>query len=224
MRNTKSKHTAPATAGGGNRTARPIAWLALAAALAALSGCHSAGTKQQNFFTSGSREADQRASQKISKDKQLAESGAGATQTSQSSRKLPLFDRLGGESGISAIVDDVTPRVLQDPRVNWQRTGAKSGGLLSHSKSSTWQATPENVAGLKTHLTQFLCLTTGGPAHYDGRNIQAVHAGMHISNPEFEAAIGDLKATLDRLQVADREQKELLAIVESTRPQIVTVR
>jgi len=47
---------------------------------------------------------------------------------------------------------------------------------------------------------------------------------MNITNPEFDATIGDLKATLDKLQIPNREQKELLAIVESTRPQIVTVR
>ena len=40
---------------------------------------------------------------------------------------------------------------------------------------------------------------------------------MHISNPEFDAAIGDLKASLDKLQIPNKEQKELLAIVESTR-------
>ena len=37
-------------------------------------------------------------------------------------------------------------------------------------------------------------------------------------------SVGDLKATLDKLQIPNTEQKELLAIVESTRPQIVTVR
>ena len=47
---------------------------------------------------------------------------------------------------------------------------------------------------------------------------------MRITNPEFDAAVGDLKATLDKLQIPNTEQKELLAIVESTRPQIVTVR
>lgn len=47
---------------------------------------------------------------------------------------------------------------------------------------------------------------------------------MHISNPEFDAAMGDLKATLDKLQIANQEQKELLAVVESTREQIVTER
>jgi hypothetical protein len=47
---------------------------------------------------------------------------------------------------------------------------------------------------------------------------------MHISNPEFDATIGDLKASLDKLQVPSKEQKELLSIVESTRPLIVQER
>jgi hemoglobin len=47
---------------------------------------------------------------------------------------------------------------------------------------------------------------------------------MHISNAEFDAAIGDLKASLDKLRIPNKEQKELLAIVESTRPEIVEVR
>jgi hemoglobin len=54
--------------------------------------------------------------------------------------------------------------------------------------------------------------------------MKTVHDGMHVANPEFDAAVGDLKASLDKLQVPDTEQKELLAIVESTRAQIVTER
>ena len=65
---------------------------------------------------------------------------------------------------------------------------------------------------------------TGGPPHYTGKDLQSVHADMHISNPEFDAAIGDLKASLDRFRIPNTEQKELLAIVESTRPEIVTER
>jgi len=41
------------------------------------------------------------------------------------------------------------------------------------------------------------------------------HAGMRISNPEFDAALGDLKASLDRLQIPNKEQKELLSIIEA---------
>ena len=49
----------------------------------------------------------------------------------------------------------------------------------------------------------------------------SIHAGMKVDNAEFDAAVGDMKATLDKLSVGTDEQKELLAIVESTRPQIV---
>ena len=47
---------------------------------------------------------------------------------------------------------------------------------------------------------------------------------MHIGNPEFDAAIGDLKASLDKLRIPNKEQKERLSIIERTRPQIVTER
>jgi hemoglobin len=202
--------------------------------------------KNQPFFTSGSRDADQRASQRMAKDEQLAGSGEGSgekgvvkasvateggtgtngtNQAAQVIGKLALYDRLGGDAGISNIVADFTPRVMQDPRVNWNRDNVKHGGLSVHAgKSETWDPNPQNVAMLEKHLVQFLSLATGGPAHYEGKQIQSTHASMHISNPEFDAAIGDLKASLDRLKIPNQEQKELLAIVESTRPQIVTER
>ena len=71
---------------------------------------------------------------------------------------------------------------------------------------------------------QFLALATGGPATYTGKDMTEAHHGMKISNPEFDAAIGDMKATLDKLQIGVDEQKDLLAILESTRPQVVEVR
>ena len=228
-----------------------IVWF-LAAALTGVVGCGTSKSEKtkDDFFTSGSREADQRASQRMAKDEQLSGSGEGTgekgakkavaanpaatdqgykgtNKAAQVEGKLALFDRLGGEKGIIAIVDDFTPRVLQDPRVNWQRKGEKSSGFFFHSKSSesvAWNATDENMANLKKHLDQFIFLATGGPVHYDGKDIKSAHAGMHISNPEFDAVLGDLKASLDKIQIPNKEQKELLSIIESTRPQIVTQR
>jgi hemoglobin len=213
------------------------------ALLVFLVGCGSAkvGTKKDEFFTSGSREADQRASQTMAKHEQLSGSGEGAgekgakkakveprgggtNKAAQAEDKLALFYRLGGEAGISNIVADFLPRVLQDPRVNWQRKGIKSGKWFGRGDSTAWNATPQNVATLNKHLVQFLMLATGGPARYEGREMKSVHAGMKITNPEFDAVVGDFKASLDRMQIPNREQKEILAIVESTRAQIVTER
>jgi len=228
---------------------RSIAAVSLILSLAFLSGCggKSAQKKNTDFFTSGSREADQRASQRMAKEEQLSGTGEGAgekdvkkAQVSESNTnnmingtnmpaqaqgKLSLYDRLGREAGISNIVADFTPRALQDPRVNWDRKGVKQGGFSLHAgKPVTWDATPQNVQVLQSHLVQFLVLATGGPAHYEGKEIKTTHASMHISNPEFDAVMGDLKASLDRLRLPNTEQKELLSIVESTRPLIVTER
>ncbi len=143
----------------------------------------------------------------------------------QATEKLSLFDQLGGQPGISNIVADFIPRVMDDPRVNWDRKRVKHGGLSIHrGESEEWTPAPQKVELLKQHMAEFIALATGGPAHYTGREIQPVHAHMHISNAEFDAARGDLKVTLDRLKVPNLQQKDLLAIIESTRPEIVTER
>lgn len=227
---------------------RPLTLLLLAVALSAGPGCRSKSAEKKNtdFFTSGSRDADQRASQRMARDEQLSGSGEGAGEKKVKKAvapadvsatpgatnkaavvegKLALFDRLGGEAGISAIVEDFLPRALQDPRVNWERKGVKRGGFsFQREKSMTWAASSGNVATMKKHFIQFFALATGGVPHYEGKEMKSAHAGMHITNPEFEAALGDLKASLDKLQIPNKEQKELLAIVESTRPQIVSER
>jgi hypothetical protein len=70
-------------------------------------------------------------------------------------------------------------------------------------------------------LVQFIAVATGGPSKYEGAEMKNVHAGLHITNAEFDAAVGDLKASLDKFQIPNAEQRELLAIIESTRPQVV---
>ena len=92
--------------------------------------------------------------------------------------------------------------------MNWERNGVTRGGFSVHNgQSVAWKPTPENVAQLQNHLVQFVALATGGPAHYDGKDIKSTHADMHISNPEFDAVIGDLKVSLDRLRIPNTEQK-----------------
>ena len=206
-----------------------IVMVATSAFLAASMGCRTGTEKKKDeFFTSGSREADQRATQRMAKDQQIesaGSTGAKADGKEEGEKKRTLFERLGGEQGVTAIVDDFTARALEDPRVNWDRTGVKRGGFLRRDESTVlWKATPENVATLKKLLVQFIALATGGLPKYEGKDITAAHAGMRIGNPEFDAVIGDLKASLDKLQIPTKEQKELLAIIESTRPQIVTER
>jgi hemoglobin len=201
----------------------------------ATAGCANEPQKQRPFFTSGSREADQRAEQRVAKDEQLRggsgkssdrSAGAGvAGKDPADNAKKSLYERLGGEQGITAIVDDFITRALADPRVNWERKGVKRSALsLKWKRSVDLNLSPDDVVRLKLHMVQFLALATGGPPTYEGREMRQVHQGLVITNAEFDAAVGDLKATLDKLGVATPEQKELLSIIESTRPQVVEER
>jgi hemoglobin len=190
-----------------------------------LGGCANRQVEDKGFFTSGSKEADQRAEQKIAKTQQLRGESSAVAGAEQQKEKKTLYEKLGGEKGVNAIIDDFIPRALADPRVNWERKGVKQGGFSIHrGKSVEWQANDQNVANLKKHLAQFFALATGGPSTYEGRDMKDVHSNMHITNAEFDAAIGDLKASLDKLQIPNQDQKELLAIIESTRPQVVAER
>lgn len=122
-----------------------------------------------------------------------------------------LYQRLGGEPAIKAVVDDFVGRAASDPKVNFTRKGT----------TAEWQATPENVAHLKAKLVEFIAVAAGGPQKYTGRRMKSSHAGMKITNAEFNALAADLKASLDKFNVPAREQSELLAAVEGTRKDIV---
>ena len=122
-----------------------------------------------------------------------------------------LYDRLGGEAAITAVVEDFVGRAAADPAVNFVRAGTPK----------LWDPTPEHLATLKKHLTQFICSATGGPQVYEGRDMKTVHEGMQISEAEFGAIAADLRASLITFNVPQKEQNELISIVATTQGSIV---
>ena len=128
--------------------------------------------------------------------------------------KQSLYMRLGGEPAIKAVVDDFVGRAASNPKVNFTRAGSPA----------EWKATDENVAKLKKHLVQMVCAVSGGPQKYEGRDMKSSHAGMKITNAEFDAIVGDLIATLKKFNVPQAEIDELVGIVATTRGDIVEVK
>src|SRR5688572_22347620 len=122
-----------------------------------------------------------------------------------------LYERLGGEGAIKLVVHDFVQRGANNRQVNFERQG----------HPNQWEPTPANVKKLEQRLVEFIAQATGGPEKYKGRDMATSHAGMRITNEEFDALAGDLKASLDHLKVPAQEQQELLEIVGSTRAEIV---
>lgn len=122
-----------------------------------------------------------------------------------------LYDRLGGEPAIRAIVEDFVNRVQRDPRLNFARAGT----------DREWHATPEAIALLQQHMVSFIGEATGGPLRYRGQDMRTAHRGMRITEAEFGAALEDFELTLEQLRVGEREREELLALIRSSRSDIV---
>jgi hemoglobin len=131
-----------------------------------------------------------------------------------SNEPKPLYDRLGGEQTIQVVVEDFVGRASGDPKVNFTRKGTPQ----------QWDPTPDNVDKLKEHLVEYLEAATGGPQGYSGRDMKSVHAGMQITNSEFDAIEADMEASLAKFDVPAQERSEVLAIIEGTRKDIVELK
>ncbi|HUM12038.1 MAG TPA: group 1 truncated hemoglobin [Myxococcaceae bacterium] len=128
---------------------------------------------------------------------------ARASASSSSSPGGPsLYERLGRRPGIDAVMHTFVGNVGRDKRVNVRFLFV-------------------DMDVLQTHLTDQVCAASGGPCTYLGREMKPLHAPMHVRGAEFDALGEDLVAALKTHGVPERETKELLAIVGSTRADIV---
>ena len=121
---------------------------------------------------------------------------------------MSLYDRLGGVYAIAAVVDDFIDRIMDDPRLN-----ANPKVDEAHHRVSR--------AGFKYLVTEQVCEAAGGPQRYTGRTMYDSHTHLAITEPEWQAFLDDLRQTLDKFYVPTAEQRELFAIVESTKSDIV---
>jgi len=119
-----------------------------------------------------------------------------------------LYDRLGGLYPVAALVDDFINRVYANDTLNANPNIAKARSEI-------------RKPGLKVQVTNQVCMVTGGPAKYSGKNMKEAHAGFQITPKEWDALMVDFRASLEKFEVPSHEQQELIAIVESTRPDIV---
>jgi hemoglobin len=116
-----------------------------------------------------------------------------------------LYDRLGGQAAIVAVVDDFIGRVAADDRIKIRFSNT-------------------DIPRLKSLLVEFVCLATGGPCHYSGQDMETSHAGMELVDEEFNALVEDLAATLDKFKVPAKEKNELLGALGPLEPRMVVAK
>ncbi len=113
-----------------------------------------------------------------------------------------LYERLGGSEGITSIANDVVDNHLNN-------------SVIASRFSNT------DIPALKNAAATFFITGTGGPELYKGKDMVAAHSGMNINDSEFCAVLDDALAALEKNNIGQREQEEVLYVLYSMKTMVV---
>lgn len=119
-------------------------------------------------------------------------------------QKPTLYERLGGETGVRKIVNDVLDKNSNNPLIGY------------HFRNI-------DMDKLKQLVFEFFSMGTGGPHQYTGRDMRSSHTGMNINEEEWISATNDTILALDMNGIGQEEKNEVIAILESLKGDIVGI-
>jgi hemoglobin len=114
-----------------------------------------------------------------------------------------LYQRLGGQEGVTAIVREATRNHLKNP---------------VHKTRFEVMADPARVERM---LIEYFSQVTGGPVVYTGKNMVAAHRGMNINGQEFLAFMDDIVGAMDSLGVGAGAKSELIGLMYRGKEQVM---
>lgn len=114
-----------------------------------------------------------------------------------------LYERIGGEPKARAIVEDIWNNHSANPIV----------------KDRFANSDPKYVKQLVFEI--FAAATGATDVEYTGKDMKSAHAGMNISEMEFNAVVDDVLKACESNGLSQEEQNEILAILWSVRKDIV---
>ena len=116
-----------------------------------------------------------------------------------------LYERVGGESALAAVVNLLYDRVFKDPLLIPFLDGI-------------------DVQRQESKLVAFLSTVFAGPTRYSGEGLRQAHRHLvarGLSDHHFDAVAYHLQSALEELAVPATLVEEIMAIVESTRNDVL---
>lgn len=113
-----------------------------------------------------------------------------------------LYQELGGQPGIEALVELLLVRISDDARIADQFASV-------------------DILNLNDKLVQQLCFESGGPCAYTGKNMTEAHAHLDIDAADFNALVEDLMWAMQQRGIPRTAQNRLLKRLAPMRAEIV---
>ena len=130
----------------------------------------------------------------------------GCSAQAQSSSASPaLYTRLGGYDAIAAVTDDFLGRLAADKQMSRFFVGVSADSLRK----------------LRQHVVDQLCEASGGPCYYFGRSMKTVHAGLGITESDWQLTVKHLTGTFDKFKVPEKERQQVIELFSTLKKDIV---
>ena len=113
-----------------------------------------------------------------------------------------LYQQLGGEPGLSRIVEGMLLRVAGDQRI------------FEHFRDV-------DIQRVRDKLVEQLCAEAGGPCVYSGDSMEESHKGLALTPSDFNALVENLQASMTAEAVPIPTQNRLLARLAPMRSEII---
>ena len=119
-----------------------------------------------------------------------------------------LYERVGGINNIAPLIDDVIERSYVNEVFHANPRIAEA-----HKRF------PKAV--YKFNATALACEVMGGPQKYTGRTLKKAHQHLKITEKEWQELIQIFRDSMTSFKVPEKEQNEIIGIIESTKGDIV---
>ncbi len=124
------------------------------------------------------------------------------TVSNESLADAELYDSIGGNDGVSTVVDNFLANVGGDDRINARFSGT-------------------DMDNLKRLLVEQVCEATGGPCTYSGMSMLDTHKGMGITEDEFGALTGQFSAAMTTAGVSQEDHDTIMGVLGDMHDDIV---
>jgi len=113
-----------------------------------------------------------------------------------------LYDKLGGEPGVKAIVNSLIKEIGSDKQIFHYFADSR-------------------ISRFRTNLTQHLCAISDGPCNYEGDSMTDIHTGMNINEKDFNHLVDLLINAMYTQNIPHNVQNQLLARLAPLRQQVI---
>ncbi|WP_415885870.1 group I truncated hemoglobin [Neptuniibacter sp. QD37_6] len=121
----------------------------------------------------------------------------------QEEKEMSLYERIGGEAAVDAVVDIFYRKVLADDRISHYFDDVDMDGQAAKQKA-------------------FLTMVFGGPHNYTGQYMREGHKHLKgLNETHFDAVVENLAATLTELGVSETDIGEIAGIAGSVKDDVL---